>query len=247
MVSAVRAAWSSELLKIRTVRGQVLGAAAATLAIPLFSLLVVSTGGLGAGNSVVVGASAGAFAGFLGFGLWSAAIVAGEFAAKTAFQSYLAVPRRTVLVLAKLGATAGVAGVGSLVGIIVSLVVVGAAAPGDPRTGAVFSLAIVPLVGLAVGVLGASIGLLTRAPVVAVASAAAVLVLPQAAGGLWGSLQPYVVGATPGEVVSQVVGSGNVAAAQVFPGGSFLASLTLLVVVGAIAVLAWWTTSRRDG
>ena len=55
----MKSAFHSELVKILTVRGLRVGAALALLAIPLTSLLVTSTGGLGEADTLTSGAATG--------------------------------------------------------------------------------------------------------------------------------------------------------------------------------------------
>ena len=59
----MRAAFHAEVLKITTVRGLWLGAVLATVAVPLFSLLVVGTGGLGVEDTATSGAATGTIVG----------------------------------------------------------------------------------------------------------------------------------------------------------------------------------------
>jgi hypothetical protein len=76
MRDAVRA----EVLKVTTVRSLWLGAVLAAAAVPLFSLLVVGTGGLGSEDTVTSGAATGTIVGLLAFGAWSGALAASEYA-----------------------------------------------------------------------------------------------------------------------------------------------------------------------
>src|SRR4051794_24353668 len=118
------AAWRAELLKIATVRGQWLGAALATLALPAVSLLVATTGGVGATDTVTSGAATGSVAALLAFGIWAATLAAGEYAQQTIVVSLTTVPRRSRFYGAKLGAIGGVAAAGALVSVIAAWLIV---------------------------------------------------------------------------------------------------------------------------
>jgi hypothetical protein len=79
------------------------------------------------------------------------------------------------------------------------------------------------------------------------AAVVALVLLPQAAAGLLGGLQPWVVGASPGTVITQVVGSSQLAADQTYPAGTAAAVVTLLIVAAAIAAGGACAMLRRDG
>jgi hypothetical protein len=244
----VTRAWRAELVKIATVRGQWLSVLIATLAIPLFSFLVVATGGLTTSQSSTSGAATGALAGLLAFGMWAAILTAGEYAKGTMITSLSIVPRRAALYPAKLGALAGTATVGALVSVVVGLLLVMAVrAPGPHGIGNPASLIVVVLTVVAVVVMGVSIGVLTRSPSASIVIVAAVLVLPKLAAGLLGGLQPWVVGASPSTVVSEVVGGVSLPSDQTFPSGSWAAVLAMLGVAAVVAGAGALVFSRRDG
>ncbi|MBV8981896.1 MAG: ABC transporter permease [Acidimicrobiia bacterium] len=244
----MRLAWRAELLKIATVRGQWLGAAIATLALPAISLLVAATGGVGAGDTVTSGAATGSVAGLLAFGVWAATLAAGEYAQQTMIVSLTTVPRRSVLYGAKLAAIGCVAVVGALVSVVTAWLVVWAVLPsgvhhlGDPAAlvSVVFAIS-------AVSVLGMAVGLMTRSPSASASIVVVAVLLPKAAGGLLGGLQRWVVGASPGTVVTQAVGGAQLPHNQMFPGGAAAATVTMLLVATVVAVGGAVTLVRRDG
>ncbi|MCU1499111.1 MAG: hypothetical protein JWM47_3064, partial [Acidimicrobiales bacterium] len=110
----MKPAFHAEVLKITTVRGLWLGALLAAAAVPLFSLIVVGTGGLGVDDTATSGAATGSVVGLLAFGAWAATLSAGEYARQTMSVTLATVPRRRVLYGAKLAATAAAAGAGAL-------------------------------------------------------------------------------------------------------------------------------------
>jgi len=243
MTAAVRA----ELLKIATVRGQVIGAALATLALPMVSLLVATTGGVGPNDTVTSGAATGSIAGLLAFGVWAATVSAGEYAQQTIVVSLTTVPRRSVFYGAKLAAIGAVAAVGALVSVITAWLMVWAALPrgvhvlGDPAA----LIGVVAAI-IAVAVLGVAVGLITKSPAAAASIVVVAVLFPKAAGGLLGGLERWVVGASPGTVITQMVGGAQLPKDQVFPGGAGTAVLTMLLIAAAVAVVGAVTVLRRD-
>lgn len=248
MSSLLRFAWHAELAKIRTVDGLRVGAALAILALPLASLLVVSTGGLGAADTITSGAATGTVLGLLAFGAWGASVAASEYVHETVSVSLSTVPRRELLYGAKIAAVAAVAGAGGLVSAAVSWLITRSAVPGgDHALGNPASLLGVVLAVVAVAVVGAALGFLTRSSTASISIVAAAVLLPKAAAGLLGGLQPWVVGASPGTVVTQWVQGGQLASEQTYPGGTALAVLSMLAVAALVALGGWWSFSRRDG
>ncbi len=244
----MRSAWHAELLKIATVRGQWVSALLVTLAIPVTSFLVAATGGLGAGESSTSGAATGSIAGLLAFGTWSAAITAGEYAQGTMVTSLTMVPRRPVLYAAKMTAIAAAAGVGALLSATIALLVVlGVRAPGAYGLGNPASLVSVVIAVIAVAVIGVSVGVITRSPSASIAIVVVALLLPKVASGLLGGLQPWIVGASPGTVVSEIVGGTQLPASQTYPAGAWAAALTMLSVALVIGLGGVFALLRRDG
>jgi ABC-2 type transport system permease protein len=241
-------AFHAEVLKITTVRGLWLGAVLATVAVPLFSLLVVGTGGLGVDDTVTSGAATGTIVGLLAFGAWAASLAAGEYAHHTISVSLATVPRRNVLYGAKLAATSATAGAGALVsGIAAVLIVRLAAAPGEHELGRPAALLGLVAAVVAVAVLGAAVGIVTRSTTASITIVAVAVLLPKAAGGLLGGLEPWVVGASPGTVVTQLVGGAQLASDQTYPPGDLAAVATMLAVAAVVAVVGAVAFQRRDG
>jgi hypothetical protein len=242
------AAWRAELLKIATVRGQWLGAALAALALPTVSLLVATTGGVGAGDTVTSGAATGSVAGLLAFGIWAATVAAGEYAQQTIVVSLATVPRRSAFYGAKLAAIACVAAVGALASVVAAWLVVWAVLPaGAHHLGDPAALVSVVLAITAVAVLGMAFGLITRSPAASASIVVVAVLLPKAAGGLLGGLQRWVVGASPGTVITQAVGGAQLPHDQMFPGGAAAATVTMLLVATVVAIGGGLTLGRRDG
>ena len=231
-----------------TVRGQWISAILATLAIPLASFLVVSTGGLSPGESSTSGAATGSMAGLLAFGVWSETIASGEYANGTMVLSLATVPRRLVLVGAKLMAIATTAGAGALVSALAALLIVlGVRTPGVHGIGNPASLISIVVAVVAVAVLGASIGLITRSPSGSIVIVALALLLPRAASGLLGGLEPWVVGASPSTVITQIVGGVQLPASQTYPAGTWAAVLTMAAAAAVVAGGSTLVFVRRDG
>jgi ABC-2 type transport system permease protein len=248
MKSVLKSAWLGELLKIATVRGQWISLALATVATPLTSLLVAASGGLSATDTVTSGAATGSVIGLLAFGSWGAAVTAGEYSRQTMVVSLATVPSRRVFYGAKLAAVTAAAAAGAFVSATVAFVVVWAVTPhgahrlGDPATLLSLLLAVV-----AVTAIGVAAGILTRSPAASIAAVFAAVLLPEAAGGLLGGLQPWVVGASPGTVITQIVGSSQLATSQTYPAGAGAAAATLLTVAAVIAGSGAYALLRRDG
>jgi ABC-type transport system involved in multi-copper enzyme maturation permease subunit len=235
-------------LKIVTVRGQWISAVIVTMAVPVTTFLVVSTGGLSSGETTTSGAAAGSLAGLLAFGTWSATIAAGEYAQGTMVMSLSTVPRRPVLYAAKLTAIATAAGAGALLSAIFALLVVlGVRAPGTYGLGDPATLVSVVIAVITVAVIGVSVGVITRSPTASIAIVAVVLLLPKAASGLLGGLQPWIVGASPSTVVTEIVGGGQLPASQTYPAGTWAATLTMLLVAAVVAGGGAFALLRRDG
>jgi ABC-2 type transport system permease protein len=244
----MRSAWRAELLKIVTVRGQLLGAVLATLALPAVSLLVAATGGVGAGDTVTSGAATGSVAGLLAFGVWAATVAAGEYAQQTIIVSLTTVPRRSVFYGAKLAAIGCVAFAGGVVSVVTAWLVVWAVLPrGVHHVGHPLTLVSAVLAIVAVSVLGMAVGLITKSPAASASIVVGAVLFPKAAGGLLGGLERWVVGASPGTVITQAVGGAQLPHNQMFPGGAAAATVTMLLVAGAVAVGGALTLLRRDG
>ena len=244
----MRPAWRAELLKVATVRGQWLGALIATLALPAVSLLVATTGGVGTGDTVTSGAATGSVAGLLAFGIWAATVSAGEYAQQTMIVSLTTVPRRSLLYGAKVAAIGGIAAVCGLLSVITSWLVVWAVLPaGVHHLGDPVALVSVVLAITAVSVLGMAVGLMSKSPAASASIVVVAVLFPKAAGGLLGGLQRWVVGASPGTVITQAVGGAQLPHNQTFPGGAAAATVTMLAVATAVAVAGALTLLRRDG
>jgi ABC-2 type transport system permease protein len=243
----LRAAWTSELVKILTVRGLRVGAALALAAIPLTSLLVVSTGGLGDGDTVTSGAATGSVIGLLAYGVWAAATSASEYVHDTMIVSLASVPRRSVLFGAKIAALGAVAGAGALISALLAFFLVHAATPSGHHLGTPASLLAIVVAVVAVAVAGAAVAVLVRSSTAAIAIVAAAVLLPKAAAGLLGGLQPWVVGASPGTVITQSVNGAQLAHDQTYPGGTTLAILTMVAVAAVVVIGSGIAFARRDG
>lgn len=244
----MRSAWRGELLKIATVRGQWVAAVLATVALPLTSLLVAATGGLGPRDTATSGAATGSVVALLAFGTWGATLAAGEYAKQTMVVSLATVPRRSWLYSAKVAALVTVAGAGGLVGTATALLTVRAAsAPGAHALGHPAALIGVVMAIVAVTAIGAAVGILTRSPGASAAIVVALVLLPKAAAGLLGGLQPWVVGASPGTVVTQMVGGAQLAPGQTYPAGTVAAAATLLLVTAVVTAGGALALARRDG
>lgn len=242
----------AELVRITTVRGLWLGALLAALALPVLSLLVASTGGVGAHDTLTSAAATGTIVGLLGFGTWAAAYAASDYAHGSIGVSLALVPRRPTLYAARVGVVALVAGVSGLVAALVSLLVVWAAGPavghrlGDPSA----LLSVVPAYAV-VAAVGAAAGFALRATTASIGVMVIILLTPKAAAGLLGGLQPVVIGASPPTVVTQFVGGAQLPSDQAFPGGPFLALIAMaavgLVIVAAVGVTFCGVSPRRRG
>jgi ABC-2 type transport system permease protein len=243
----MNAAWRAELLKVATVRGQWLGGALAAVVIPVLSLLVVATGGLSAGDTVTSGAATGAVGGLLAFGVWAATVAGGEYARHTIVVSLTTVPRRTRLYGAKLAAIGAIATAGAVATALGSWLIVLAAAPSDHAVGNPANLVGIVLAIVAVSVLGAAVGIATRSPSAASAIVVVAILLPKAAGGLLGGLQRWVVGASPGTVVTQLVHGAQLPPDQQYPVGGWAAAVTMLAVAAVVAAIGGLALARRDG
>ena len=244
----MRSAWRAELLKITTVRGLWLSAVLAAVAIPTTSLLVVSTGGLGARDTATSGAATGSLIGLLAYGAWGATFAAGEYAQRTMVVSLATVPRRAVLYAAKLAATATAAAAGAVVASGVALLTVLAVTPrGEHELGNPAALIGVVLAVVAVAVCGTAVGMLTRSPSGSIAIVVVALLAPKAASGLLGGLQRWVVGASPDTVITQIVGGAQLPAEQAFPHGAWAAAATMVLVGAAVSVAGFVSFLWRDG
>lgn len=235
-LAAVRA----ELLKVRTVPGAVLGAAAAAVAHPLASLAVVGSGGVDDAADLVAISATGAVAGLLAWGVWAAVLAAGEHEHGTFAPGAVAVGGVVRLLVAKAVVIGGLAFLGSGLGALLALGLVRAALPpGSHDLGPVPALLVVPAVAAALALIAAIAGLLLRGSGPAVTLVAAVVLVPRAAGGLLGPLEPWIVGASPGAVVSRLVGQRAPEASQAFPAGGLAALGVLLgLALGAVVVAA---------
>lgn len=238
----------AELAKIRTVRGLVVGAVVSVLAVPLTSLLVVTTGGLGEHDTLTSGAATGTVVGLLASGAWGAAVGSSEYLHRTISVSLAAVPHRATLFGAKVAAAAAVATGGGIVSALLSLLLVRTATPPHSHSaGTPAALAALVAALVAVTAVGVALGVLVRSSTASISLLAAAVLLPKAAAGLLGGLQPWVVGVSPGTVVTQVVGGAQLAEDQRFPGGTGMALLVMLVVAGAVAVGSAVAFEGRDG
>jgi ABC-2 type transport system permease protein len=240
-------AWTAELVKVVTVRGFRVGAVLAALALPLTSLLVVSGGGLGKADTVTSGAATGSMVLLIGYAAWAAIVAGSEYAQRTMVVSLAIVPRRSVLYGAKVAAAATIAAAGAVAGVVVSLLVVAAVTPSGHRLGDPSALVGVVLASVAAAVVGAATGVLTRSSTGAITLVVTALLVPKAAAGLLGSLQPWIVGASPGTVVTQFVHGGQLASDQAFPSGTALAAVTMVATAAALVIVGGVAFARRDG
>lgn len=244
----MKSALWAELRKIGTVKSQWIVAALAAAAIPLTSLLVVATGHLDVNATATSGAATGSAIGLLAYGMWAATIAAGEYTTQSIVVSLTTVSNRTRLYAAKVATAAGVAGIGGMVSAVTALMIVFAVVPpGTHRVGAPASLLIVVLAVVAVAAVGAASGMVTRSPTGSVAIIAFVLLAPQAAGGLLGRLEPWIVGASPATVITQIAGSTRVPPTQAFPAGAGWAAMTMILVAAAVTAAGAVVFQRRDG
>ena len=244
----MRSAFRAELLKIATVRGQWISAGLAALVIPLISLLVVATGGLGSGDTATSGAATGSVLGLLAFGAWGATLAAGEYARQTMVVSLATVPRRGVLYAAKLAALATAAGAGALVSATAAwLVVVMVRPPRNHALGNPATLVSLLLAVAAVTVIGAAVGIVIRSPSASIAITVTAVLAPKAAGGLLGAMEPWVVGASPGTVITQIVHGAQLSASETYPAGAWAAAATLCLVTAIVASAGAFVLMRRDG
>jgi hypothetical protein len=89
--------------------------------------------------------------------------------------------------------------------------------------------------------------MVTMSTTASITIVALAVLLPKAAGGLLGGLEPWVVGASPGTVVTQVVGGAQLASDQTYPPGDLAAVATMLAVAAIAAVVGAVVLQRRDG
>lgn len=231
-----------------TVRGQWIGVILATAALPLTSLLVAATGRLGSADTATSGATTGSVVGLLAFGAWGAVLAAGEYSNGTIVVSLATVPRRPVFYASKLAATATVAGAGAILSAALALLcVVAVAPPGHHALGNPADLLGVVLVMTTVTVAGSVVGIITRSPSASIVIAVAGVLLPDAAGGLLGRIQPWVVGASPGTVITEIVGSAQLSTSQTYPAGVWAAAATMVLVAAALVAVGAIALMRRDG
>lgn len=244
MKHAVRA----ELLKVLTVRGLVAGVVLSSLAVPLTSLLVAATDGLGSEDTVTSGAATGSVVGLLAFGAWAATLAAGEYSLQTMVVSMAAVPHRLRLYSAKLASAASIAAIGATASAFVAWLIVLAVTPDDDLgLGNPVALVGLVLAVVAVAVTATAAGILTRSPTAAITLIVLAVLLPKAAGGLLGGLEPWVVGASPGTVITQIVEGGQLSDSEAFPGGTAAGALTMVGVAAVVSIAGALVFSRRDG
>jgi ABC-2 type transport system permease protein len=242
------AAWRAEIAKVLTVRGQRIGLLVAVIVTPLTSLLVVSTGGLSADDTVTSGAATGSVLGLLAWGIWAASSAASEYSYGTMTVSLAAVPRRTVLFGAKIAGFGALAAGGALVSAVASWVLVRSVTPaGGHHSGNAAALLALVAAAATVAAVGAAGGVLSRSSTASLSIVVAAVLLPKAAAGLLGGLQPWVVGASPGTVITQAVNGAQLASDQTYPGGTWLALVSMVAVAAVVAVGSGAAFVRRDG
>jgi hypothetical protein len=145
-------------------------------------------------------------------------------------------------------AVATLAGAAALFSALIALlVVVGVRAPGNYGLGNPVVLVGVVIAVIAVAVVGVGVGVITRSPSASIAIIVVVLLLPKAASGLLGGLQPWIVGASPGTVVTEIVGGTRIPVSQTFPDGAWFAVLTMMAVAIVVAGGGALAFLRRDG
>ncbi|MDL9937124.1 hypothetical protein QSJ18_10255 [Gordonia sp. ABSL1-1] len=240
---AVRA----ELVKVATLRGLWVTWVIGVVLGPIITLVIVGTDGLGPDATVASGAVGGILIPLLVWGGWASWLSAGEYSSRTVAAAAALVGDRTRLLVAKMLAAALLIGAGAVIATACSAaVVVVAAPPSAVGTGPVPALAWVPVVAVAVALVGVSAGFLLRSAPTAVAMVGAALLIPKGAGGLLGRFEPWIVGASPSTVLSEVIGGTETVEAQQFPlgGGAALAVVIAFAVV--VLVIAAAVVSRRD-
>jgi hypothetical protein len=171
---------------------------------------------------VTAGAATASIVGLLAFAAWDAAIASSEYASGSIVVIPSTVSRRLVINASELAAVASVADAGAIISATIALFGVLAVTPSGPyalgEAGGTGSSAV--LVLTLVTAAGAAVGILTRSPSASIAIVVVAVPLPDTAGGHFSPVRPWVVGASPGAAISQVVGSAPLPARQTYPAGA---------------------------
>ena len=73
------------------------------------------------------------------------------------------------------------------------------------------------------------------------------MLIPQAAAGLWGGLERWVIGASPGLVITEVVNRAQLPVEQTFPPGPSAAVVAMVALTAIVVATAVAVVQQRDG
>ncbi|HEY8543892.1 MAG TPA: ABC transporter permease subunit [Acidimicrobiales bacterium] len=243
-----RAAVGAELLKLRGTRSLVWTLVATGLVLPVLAVVVALTGSLQPDDTILGAGLTGAVLAQLLAAVVGALTVTGEHAHGTLRTTFLAQPRRAVVVAAKAVVVAGTVAVVGLAGsgaaFLLGLATLDRAAhpTGDPwpaLLGIALTLAVTALLGLAVGAV-------VRRSAGAVAAVVGVLLAPSLLAPLAGDLQRWVAGASPAAALEKLTQTSDATAETVGALGGWPSLLVVVLWTAGLLATATRLVERRD-
>ena len=246
--SALRRALAAEAIKATSTRSLRWTFLAATLITPVLAVFVGLTGSLQPDDTVLGGSLTGAPLAQIVFGAFGAVVVTGEYSTGTARPTFVAVPRRGVVLAAKallVGAATAVAGTASAT---LALGVGRTLLRGEGHaTGEAFPALVGVGLGLAaVAVLGVAVGAVLRHSAGAVATVVGLALVPQLLAPLFGDVQRWVAGGSPLSALEKMTQTSDATAETVgalgpWPSLAIVAADAVVTLVGA-----GWVLRTRD-
>ncbi len=246
--AGLREAVAAEVAKVRATRSLLGTVAAAGVVLPVFAVIVALTDSLQP-DDTVLGASltAAVFAQLLA-GVFGALALTGEHAQGTIRTTFLAQPRRGVVVAAKALVTAVVVAVVGLaasgVAFLIGLAMLDRDAhpTGDPWP----ALAGVALTLAATGLLGLAVGAVVRRSAGAVAAVVGIVLAPALLAPLAGDVQRWVAGASPAAALEKLTQTSDATPDTVGALGAWPSLLVVAVYTAGLLAVATRVVQRRD-
>ena len=246
--AGLREAVAFEVAKLRATRSLIGTVVAAGVVLPVFAVIVALTDSLQP-DDTILGASltAAVFAQLLA-GVFGALTLTGEYAQGTIRTTFLAQPRRRVVVTAKALVVAvaltGMGLVASGAAFLIGWAMLDRDAhpTGDPWP----ALAGVALTLAATGLLGLAVGAVVRRSAGAVAAVVGVLLVPSLVAPLAGDFQRWVAGAAPAAALEKLTQTSDATADTVGALGGWPSLLVVAAYTAGLLAVATRALQRRD-
>jgi len=235
----------AELVKLATVPRLWVPPAFALVVGPLVALATLNRSGGDSTLTLVRMAGTGTQILLPLLALWAAAVGASEFHSGAIVSTLLGVGRRSRFYAGKLAAVAAVTFVVTVVSGLLAVIVLWASGAADHSVGALWRLVAGAGVVAATSLAATAVGVATRGPLYAMAVTAVAVFGPWLAGGLLGSLRPWIEGSSPNILIGQLIANSNLSTTQLSPAG-LGGAIVGFVIGAAVAVSVCWVAFYRS-